>query len=184
MYKKLCTLVAVSLCLTLSAFAEGKSAAEIAKELANPANPLSSLTSNFEYRSFKGALPGADKQESWLYSFQPAFPFPIGETIFGDSSIFAVRPLIPVLLDQPVFGAEGFEDNGPELGDIAFDAVIGGTDKETGRILITGIVGSLPTGTGFAGSDQWRLGPSAIVGAAKPWGVLALFPSHQWDVGG
>ena len=146
------------LLVTENALAEEKSAAEIAQELSNPSTPLSSLTSNFEYRTFKGSTPGADSQESWTYSFQPSFPFKIGSTFLGEDSVFAARPLIPVLVEQPIFGEEGFEDKGPELGDLGFDAVIGATDIDSGLILVTGVVGTLPTGTGSAGGRSMAIG--------------------------
>ena len=158
-----------------------KSAADVAKELANPATPLSSLGNHLEYRSFKGDLPGADDQDSWVYSFQPSFPFSIGE-----GAILALRPAIPIILKQPVFDAgEGaFSDKGVELGDISFDFVYGKTSK-TGLITMGGLFGILPTATDSAvGSDQWRLGPEALIGIARPWGVVGGLIFHQWDVAG
>jgi hypothetical protein len=157
------------------------SAAEIAKELSNPATPVSSLGNNIEYRKFKGDLPGAGDQESWIYTFQPAFPFPM-----GDGKILAFRPAFPVLLQQPVFDATtgGFEDKGVELGDIPFDLAYGGTSK-SGLITLAGLFGVLPTHTDDAvGSDQWRLGPELVLGVTKKWGVLGGLFSHQWNVGG
>ncbi len=157
------------------------SAAEIAKELSNPATPVSSLGNNIEYRKFKGDLPGADDQESWVYTFQPAFPFPM-----GDGKILAFRPAFPVLLQQPVFDAttSSFDDKGVELGDIPFDLAYGGTSK-SGLITLAGLFGVLPTHTDDAvGSDQWRLGPEFVLGVTKSWGVLGGLFSHQWNVGG
>jgi hypothetical protein len=157
------------------------SAAEIAKELSNPATLVSSLGNNIEYRKFKGDLPGAGDQESWVYTFQPAFPFPM-----GDGKILAFRPAFPVLLQQPVFDATtgGFEDKGVELGDIPFDLAYGGTSKG-GLITLAGLFGVLPTHTDDAvGSDQWRLGPELVLGVTKKWGVLGGLFSHQWNVGG
>jgi hypothetical protein len=68
------------------------SADAIAKELANPAGSLASLSNNFEYWDYKGDLPGADDQDGWSYSFQPVLPFPVGNK--GRRIIF--RPLVPV----------------------------------------------------------------------------------------
>lgn len=157
------------------------SAAEIAKELSNPATPLSSLGNNIEYRTFKGDLPDAGEQEAWIYTFQPAFPFTV-----GDGKIVAFRPAVPVILQQPVFDAStgGFEDKGVELGDIPFDLAYGGT-SEAGVISLVGLFGVLPTHTDDAvGSDQWRLGPEVVLGVTRDWGVLGGLFFHQWDVAG
>ncbi len=157
------------------------SAAEIAKELSNPATPLSSLGNNLEYRHFRGSLPDADEQESWIYTFQPVFPFPLGE-----GRIVAFRPAIPLLLQQPAFDATsgGFDDHGMELGDIPFDFAYGGT-SQTGLITLAGLFGVLPTHTDDAvGSDQWRLGPEVVLGVTREWGVLGGLFFHQWNVAG
>ncbi len=149
--------------------------------MANPATPLSSIGNNFEYRSFKGDLPGADDQDSWTYTLQPSFPFSM-----GDGAILALRPAFPVVLDQPVFdaGMGDFADKGVELGDISFDLVYGKTSK-TGLITLGGVFGVLPTATDDAiGSDQWRLGPEALIGIARDWGVVGALIFHQWDVAG
>ena len=34
------------------------------------------------------------------------------------------------------------------------------------------------------GLDQWLLGPEAAVAMVRPWGVLGVLVSHQWDVAG
>ena len=54
-------------CIAATVHAQDKTADEIARELANPASPMSSLGNNFEYKTFKGDLPGADDQESLTY---------------------------------------------------------------------------------------------------------------------
>ncbi len=65
--------------------------------------------------------PKPESQDSWLYSFQPVLPLPVGNT--GNRVIF--RPLIPVPLSQPVFKSDtqSFDTVGPDLGDITFDVV-------------------------------------------------------------
>ena len=53
----------------------GKSADQVAKDLANPNNSLANLTFKNQFRWFKGDLPGADDQNSYTLLFQPVFPF-------------------------------------------------------------------------------------------------------------
>jgi hypothetical protein len=177
----------IALFLTFQIFpglvhAQEKNADELAKELSNPATALASLNLNIEYRTFKGDLPNADAQDSWTASFQPAMPFPVG----GGNNIF-IRPLFPIILDQPVFNSNkaDFDKKGFGLGDIAFDLAYGGTDKKTGLISLIGLFGSMPTATDDAiASDQWRLGPEVVLGIIKKWGVLGFLAFHSWDVGG
>jgi hypothetical protein len=51
--------------------------------------------------------------------------------------------------------------------------------------LAGGLVSTLPTATSnqLAGK-HWTLGPELFVGLFKSWGVLGLFPNHQWSVAG
>ena len=173
-------LVAVGIAACVSSVAVAQTADEIAAELANPATPMSSLGNHLEYRTFDGDLPGATDQEALIYTFQPSMPFPQGD----GSQIIALRPAIPIIIDQPLYGESGFTDEGPELGDIAFDFVYGGTSKK-GAIRMVGLFGVLPTATDDAlGADQWRLGPEVFLGKIRPWGVVGALIFHQWDVGG
>ena len=172
--------------------AEFKSQSEeaIAKELSNPATPLASLNNVFEFFTFKGDQPGADSQTSFSYSFQPSIPFPL-----DNGKVLIFRPLIPVLLDEPVFNParNDFDSKGVDLGDISFDLVYGGTDdlaygdteKDIGVFSLFGIFGSLPTATDDAvGSQQWRLGPEVALGLIKKWGLVGFLAAHSWDLGG
>jgi len=155
------------------------SAAEVAEELANPNTALGSLAFLLDYTNFDGDLPDADHQDGWKLSFQPSLPYPIAKGVN-----FFLRPLIPLVIDQPVFVNGGFESKGVNLGDIGFDAAIG-KGFPSGLQLIGGMVGTLPTATNDAlGLDQWLLGPEALVGWKFKWGFLGALVSHQWDVAG
>ena len=87
----------------------GKSADEIAKELANPNTSLASLTFKNQFRSYKGDLPDADDQDNYTLLFQPVFPFPLGETASGGKANLFIRPAIPLVVDQPIPTAAGFQ---------------------------------------------------------------------------
>ena len=116
---------------------EKMTADEIAKELSNPTTPLASLNTSLVYSKFKGDLPNASDQDSWRLEFQPSLPFPLSN---GYSVFF--RPLVPVLLDQPVFDADelDFDSEGIELGDISGDIAYGRTDKDLGLLYFGGNV--------------------------------------------
>lgn len=179
----------VSMGLVLNAgavSAEAKSADEVAKELANPAGSLASLSNTLNYTTYRGDLPGAGDQDAWSYTFQPVLPFPVGDK--GRRIIF--RPLVPVPLNQPVFDVNKgrFEDTDVNLGDISFDLVYAGTvmkDKHDGYLWGVGAAGTLPTATNDdLGGDQWRLGPEVFGGIIRAWGIVGALVSNQWDVGG
>ena len=79
------------------------SASELAAELSNPNTAVATLNFKNQYRSYTGTLPGADDQSSYTLVIQPVLPFVLNN---GDKIIF--RPAIPVMVDQPVLGADGF----------------------------------------------------------------------------
>ena len=140
-----------------SVCAQEKSAEEIAKELANPASSLASLSMNLQYTTYDGNLPGAGDQDSWSFVFQPSLPFPVGDK---DRNIL-VRPAVPLLFNQPVFdGVAGTWDSADiNLADIGFDVVYAGTTmtgKGRGYLSGIGMAGTLPTATDDAvGGDQF-----------------------------
>jgi hypothetical protein len=160
--------------------AAAASANEMAAKLADPNATIGTMSFNLDYVQFDGDLPGAGDQSSFTLGFQPSLPYPLG----GGKNFF-VRPLIPIVFQQPVPNATGgFDDVGTELGDIAFDAAVG-FSLESGNVFILGLAGAFPTATeDDLGKDQWLLGPEAMFALVKKWGVLAVFASHLWDVAG
>ena len=167
-------------CVASSVHAQEKTADEIARELANPATPMSSLGNNLEYRSFQGDLPSADGQESLVYSFQPSLPFDLGE-----GKTFAFRPAFPWIIQQPVYDSKTGKFNDESgFGDISFDSFLGIT-RPSGWVTMYGIFGVLPTASEDAlGKDQWQLGPEFLLGKVNDWGVLAVLAFHAWDIAG
>jgi len=162
-----------------------KSADEVAKELTNPNNDLAKLTFKNRYTWYKGDLPGADDQDNFTLLFQPVFPFSLGENAQGDKLTFFLRPAIPFVVDQPVFDpTEPGWDEVTAMGDIGFDAALGIT-KKSGWIYAFGMVGTLPTATDSdVAGKELMLGPEALIAHLHTWGLIGIFPSHQWDVAG
>ena len=158
---------------------EQPSAADIANELANPNTALGFLAFQLDHIKYDGELPGADQQDAWKLNFQPNIPYPLGE-----GKNFFLRPLIPIVLDQPVFVGGSFEDRGVELGDIVIDAAVG-KSFPSGLQLVGGIVATLPTATDDdLGLDQYLLGPEFFVGKTFDGGFIGALVSHQWDIAG
>jgi len=165
----------------------GKSADEVARELANPNNSLASLTFKNQFRWYTGSFPDADSQNNYTLLFQPVFPFPLQPTASGGKANLFVRPAVPLLVDQPVpvvmNGQPGY-DTPTALGDIGFDIGYGVTEK-SGLLWAFGMVGTLPTATDSAvAGKQLRLGPEALFAKFEKWGLYGIFPSHQWNVTG
>ena len=155
-----------------------RSAAEVAHELANPNTTLGFLANQLDYINYDGDLPGAGGQEGWRYNFQPSIPYPL-----GNGMNFFLRPLVPVLLDQPVARPSGFDNEGVDLGDISFDMAIG-KSFPSGLQVIGGMVGTLDTAGSNLGLGQTLLGPELFLGTKTDWGFYGALVSHQWDVAG
>jgi hypothetical protein len=175
----------LSLSIGLLALASAVSAqddtSDLSKDLVSANSPLSTLNFQQTYTKFDGDLPGAGDQSSLVTTFQPVFPFPLGDS--GTTNLF-VRPAFAYVTRQPVFNsATGTFENKSGWADVGFDVAVG-RSYDSGLQLVAGIQGTIPTNTDVSGG-QWRLGPEAV--AFKFFennSFLGAFPSHQWDVGG
>ncbi len=158
----------------------GKSAEEIAQELANPNTPMASLNFKLQYRSYEGDLPNANDQDGTTLLFQPSMPFPLDN---GDTVIF--RPAIPLQFDQPVFESARLDfDSEFGLGDITFDLAYART-TDTGLLIAGGVISTLPTATkSELGNNRLTIGPELLIGKLSKKYVIGAFPNHQWDIAG
>jgi hypothetical protein len=133
----------------------------------------------YDYTAFQGDVPGADSANASKLSFQPGMPYPL-----TDTANFFFRPLFPLIIKQDVPGTGGFDEKSFELGDISYDIAVFNS-APNGLIYGGGVAGAIPTATDDAlGLDQWLLGPEVIVALMRPWGVIGVIASHQWDVAG
>jgi len=58
-----------------------------------------------------------------------------------------------------------------------------GKVQKSGLLWSIGATAIFPTASDAAlGKDQWQLGPAAILGLIKPWGVLGGFWQHWWGL--
>jgi hypothetical protein len=154
-----------------------KSASEIAKELAHPNTTLGTMNFNFDYINYQGDLPDAGSQNSFTMGFQPVLPVPLSKTM----NLF-VRPNIPLYFTQPTYGANGFENQGFNLGNISADIAVGKTFPSK-TIGVIGVFGSFRTATNDAlRSPYTLLGPEIAVGQIFKWGVVGLLVTHGWSV--
>ena len=150
---------------------------EIAKKLANPNTVLGQMAFPFDYIAYQGNLPGANQQDGFLMNFQPSLPVPLGEGL----NLY-IRPLIPLYLSQPVFGENGFEQKGINLGNISADVAIGKTWPSK-TITIAGVFAGFRTASDEAlRSDFTTLGPELMVAQLTNWGVFGLLIDHAWSL--
>lgn len=154
-----------------------KSASEIASDLANPNTSLGTMNFNFDYINYRGDLLNAGSQNSVVMGFQPILPIPLSESV----NLF-VRPLIPIYFTQPTYGANGFENQGFNLGNISADIAVGKTFPSK-TIGIIGAFGSFRTATNDAlKSNYTLLGPELMAAQITNWGVFGLMLNHAWSV--
>jgi len=160
---------------------------EIARELANPNTPLASLTFKNQYRLYTGDLPHARDQHSFTVLFQPSFPMTIGRTKTADGDIkdmLFFRPAFPLIIDQPVFNASKADfSHVTGMADIGFDLMLG-RSYPSGIVFGAGMVTSMPTGKKELSSRTWTMGPEAVFASVNKWGVAAIRPTHEWNIGG
>ena len=154
-------------------------AQEAANNLANPNATIGFLTFPIDLTWYKGDLPGANDQTAFRFNFQPSLPYKLGE----GRNLF-VRPLIPVIIKQPVYGENGFEDKGVALGDISIDVAYGKSWKGGFVTMFGGFV-SMPTATDDnLGSNRWLMGPELVFGKVGKWGSFYTLFFHSWSVSG
>ena len=154
-----------------------KSLSEIASDLANPNTTLGTMNFNFDYINYQGDLPNAGSQNSFTMGFQPILPVPLSKTV----NLF-VRPNIPIYFTQPTYGANGFENQGFNLGNISADIAVGKTFPSK-FIGIIGAFGSFRTATNDAlKSDYNLLGPELMVAQLFKWGAAGIMVNHAWSV--
>jgi hypothetical protein len=178
--------LALAMSFPMLVAAQEKTADEISRELANPNNDLAKLTFKNQYRWYTGDLEQADKQGNYTLLFQPVFPFSLGTTESGDKEVFFLRPAIPFVMKQPLYDPQQDDYWGSKsgMGDISFDAAYAIT-KKNGWIMAGGVITTLP----YASSQeltagQYRMGPEALIGKISEWGLLGVFPYHQWNIAG
>lgn len=158
---------------------DSKSNDEIAKELANPNATLGTMAFPMDFTFYNGTLPEANKQFSTFINFQPSLPIPIANGV----NLFA-RPLIPLIITQPVYGDDGFEQFGFNLGNISADVAVGKTWKSK-TITIVGMFAGFPTATNEnLRSSEITLGPEVMVAQLFKWGAIGLLVNHAWGVSG
>ena len=105
---------------------------------------------------------------------------PVIPMSFGKNWNLINRTIVPVVYQDERFPGEG---NRFGLGDITYQGFI--SPKKTGKLIWgLGPQLGLPTGMDRLTSNQWTLGPSAVVLAMPGHWVVGALVSQVWDFGG
>jgi hypothetical protein len=161
--------------ITLSAQEDKKKTAdEIARELSNPIGSLASMVIQGTWVQWDGTLEGASDQTSGAIVFLPTLPF----KLWGGNLV--VRPSFPVV-GIPQLNSDGNWEKKYGFGDMVVMANWGKMAK-SGILWSIGATSVLPTAAEGLGSNQFQLGPAAIFGILKDWGVLGGFWQHWWGL--
>ena len=176
----LCGLIVVSTSTVLigqdEANEEPKSADEIAKEMSNPIGSLASLTLQGTYAGWDGSIDGASSQNTSTLIFMPTIPFKLR------TGSITVRPSFPVSA-APVIDEQGNWDKKRGFGDIGIMALYG-INYESGFLWGAGPTMFFPTASNsYVGKDQFQVGPAALAGILKKWGVVGILWQHWWGMG-
>ena len=186
MNKMIC--VALSTLLSFSSLAAEKAESvektndQLAKDMANPNTPLTSLRFRTRYQEYTGDIPGADEQTRTSTTLQPTLPFPLenGSTLY-------VRPAINYYFDQPVFDASNensFFKDSSGLGDSTIDVQYGKTEAD-GFLWSYGATTTLPTASkSELGVDAVAIGPGFQLGQVNENNIIGGFYNYQGDVSG
>jgi hypothetical protein len=152
-----------------------QSADEVARELSNPVGSLASLVFQGNYAQLGGSAPSVGDQSSTSLVFLPTLPFKLG------SGNVTLRPSFPVV-GAPTVTPSGEWDKVRGFGDIVLMG-LWGRKEESGLLWGAGATTVFPTASEEAtGNGQWQLGPAALIGLLKDWGVVGGLWQHWYGL--
>ena len=164
----------MSLLVSQVAMAEGDSAQDIAKKLANPVAAMISLPMQMNYSQGYGPNDNGDQ---YLMNIQPVIPFSLND----DWNLIS-RTILPVVRRDDIPNGRGVQGG---IGDVVQSLFLSPSEVEAGDwIWGVGPVFMLPTGTNDLSIEKWGAGPTAVMLKQDgPWTYGGL-ANHIWSVGG
>jgi len=161
---------------------EHGSLADVGAKLSDPTSNVWALFTEFDLTFSDGDVNAGDPKVGGNMVFQPILPIPL----YGEGKNqwkIITRPTIPIIFSNPVptAGFDHFDYEGG-LGDMSLPLPL--SPPAGNWILGLGPTFLFPTATKDAfGSEQWGIGPTAIVGyKTKDW-ILGVFPQYYFKVG-
>ena len=165
------TMVTGLLGITWAAETETNDTEALAKASQNPVSSLISVP--FENNTTFNN--GTEDSVVDILNIKPVIPMS-----FGDNLNLINRTIVPVIYQEERFPDEG---NRFGLGDITYQGFF--SPKKTGKLIWgVGPQLGLPTGMDRLTSNQWTLGPAAVVLMMPGHWVVGTLVSNVWDFGG
>lgn len=155
--------------------AAATSAADLAKELANPVAALISVPLQLNYDGDIGPARGGSR---WLLNIQPVVPV----SLSADWNLIS-RTILPVVWQDEVAPGAGSQSG---IGDIVQSLFFSPKEPTAGGLIWgVGPVLLVPSGSDdLLSAKKWGLGPTGVVLKQQgPWTYGAL-ANHIWSVGG
>jgi hypothetical protein len=158
------------------------SASEVGAKLANPLGGVWAIFTENDLLFFDGDINTGSDPVGGRVTLQPILPIPLYGT--GEKQwMFITRPIVPILVSQPVpVGFDQFTDLGG-LADIQLPMVV---KPPLGKVMFAlGPSFLFPTATRrIFGGQQWGLGPAVVLGYATKAFTGGFFPQYHWGFGG
>jgi len=170
--------------LALPAWAEGKSATELNKDLTNPVSELWSVT--FQQNNLR-VDPGPNESDRWSSNllFQPVLPVAISP----DWNLIT-RPVVPLVAStprpDPVLGDPFRVGRSTGFGDITLLQLVSPSPKLVGNWLLgVGPSWIFPSATtDYTGQDKYQIGPAALAGYLSDKWILGALAQNWWSYAG
>jgi hypothetical protein len=158
----------------------------IGKKLSNPLRDLWSLQFAFGAPQFyDGDINEGDPELGADLTFQPVIHMPLyGEG--EDQWALITRPIVPFIFNRPIPKGPNSFDNKGGIGDIELPVLVNPSKRLVGNMILgAGPVFQLPSATNKdLGSDQWAMGPAAVIGYEGENATFGIFPNWFWRIGG
>ncbi|MCU0921869.1 MAG: transporter [Burkholderiaceae bacterium] len=151
------------------------SAADLAKELANPVAALISVPLQLNYDHDIGPARGGKR---WLLNIQPVVPVGLSE----DWNLIS-RTILPVVSQDEVVPGAGSQSG---IGDIVQSVFFSPKNPtESGLVWGVGPVLLLPTGSDdLLSAKKWGAGPTGVVLKQQGSWTYGALANHIWSIGG
>jgi len=158
---------------------EGKSMAEVNKQLNNPVGDLWALNLQFNRYYLQGEATDRTREQD-LMNFQPVLPIHL-----TSEWNLITRPVFPYIFSSPDFEpGEGWDEKSG-LGDIALVSLLSPAKVSSGVIWGAGPTFIFPTATNDAlGQGKYQAGPAAVgLYMGKEW-VFGTLAQQWWSFAG
>jgi hypothetical protein len=157
---------------------------DIGAKLSDPTSNVWALFTEFDLSFSDGDVNRGDPKIGGDMVFQPILPIPLyGEG--KDQWKILARPTVPLIFSSAVPKGLNSFDHETGLGDITLPLPLAPPPRMSGHwILGLGPTFLLPTATKDAfGSEQFGIGPAAVIGYKTKKFTLGIFPQYYFKIG-